>query len=256
MHDPAYVTDAATRRRLAWDGCINVRDLGGHPTEDGGETRFGRIVRADSVRQLSDDGWKALVEYGTVRIVDLRWHEELEADPPRELPLEVVHVPVFGSRADTDEINAAIAGLERPIESRRARYLESLRRFRTSFAAAVEAVADVREGVVVVHCAGGVDRTGLVSALLLRLAGVSREEIAADYALSGENWAPFIDDWIRAAETEQERDLRRLLSVVPAEAMLETLELLETLHGSVRGYLRDAGVSEDALERIRSRLLG
>jgi protein-tyrosine phosphatase len=256
VRDPAYVTDAATRRRLAWDGCINVRDLGGHPTEDGGETRFGRIVRADSVRQLSNDGWRALVEYGTVRIVDLRWHEELEADPPRELPLEVVHVPVFGSRADTDEINAAIAGLERPIESRRERYLESLRRFRTSFAGAVEAVADVRDGVVIVHCAGGVDRTGLVSALLLRLAGVSREEIAADYALSGENWAPFIDDWIRAAETEQERDLRRLLSVVPAEAMLETLELLETRHGSVRGYLRDAGVSEDALERIRSRLLG
>ena len=47
-------------RTLAWDGCLNVRDLGGHPTEDGGVTRFGSIVRADSIRRLTDDGWAAL----------------------------------------------------------------------------------------------------------------------------------------------------------------------------------------------------
>jgi protein-tyrosine phosphatase len=254
VHDHASVTDAAARRVLAWDGSVNVRDLGGLPTEDGGETQFGRIVRADSVRRLSDDGWAALVAYGIGRIVDLRWHEELEADPPRELPVEVVHVPLFGSRSDMDEISELIAELEPPVESRRATYLDALGRFSRNFAAAVDAVAGAPEGAVVVHCAGGVDRTGLVSALILRLAGVGREEIAADYALSGENWAPFMDEWIRAAETEQEQDLRRLLSVVPAEAMAETLKLLEAEHGSVRGYLREAGVSETSLDRLVARL--
>jgi protein-tyrosine phosphatase len=254
VHDPGSVTDARTVRRLAWDGSVNVRDLGGLPTEDGGETRFGRIVRADSVRQLSDAGWKALVEYGTSRIVDLRWDEELETDPPRELPVEIVHVPLFGSRSDMDEINERVADLEHPVESRRATYLECLRRFRANFAAAIDAVAEAPEGAVVVHCAGGVDRTGLVSALILRLAGVGREEIAADYALSGDNWAPFIEEWIGAAQTEQDRDLRRLLAVIPAEAMVGTLETLETEHGSVRGYLREAGVSEPSLDRIVARL--
>jgi protein-tyrosine phosphatase len=51
-----------TERRLDWEGCLNVRDLGGHPTEDGGETRMGAIVRADSVRQLTEAGWAALVD--------------------------------------------------------------------------------------------------------------------------------------------------------------------------------------------------
>jgi protein-tyrosine phosphatase len=254
VHEPASATDAAAIRALAWEGCVNARDLGGHPTEDGGETRFGRIVRADSVRQLSDAGWKALVGYGTGRIVDLRWHEELEADPPRDLPVEVVHVPLFGSRGEMDEINELIADLERPVESRRATYLEALERFSGNFADAMDAVAGAPEGAVVVHCAGGVDRTGLVSALILRLAGVSREEIAADYALSGQNWAPFMEEWIEAAETEQDRGLRRLLSVVPAEAMAETLETLETQQGSVRSYLREAGVSETSLDRVVARL--
>ena len=47
-------------RDLVWEGCLNVRDLGGLPTEDGGETRFGRVVRSDNVKKLSEAGWQAL----------------------------------------------------------------------------------------------------------------------------------------------------------------------------------------------------
>ena len=49
---------------MRWDGCVNVRDLGGLPLEGGGETAFGVVVRADSIRSLSDEGWQALVDYG------------------------------------------------------------------------------------------------------------------------------------------------------------------------------------------------
>ena len=86
-------------RNLAWDGLLNARDLGGHPTGDGGETRWGQVVRADSVRQLSDEGWQAVVDYGIRTVVDLRSDEELAADPPAELPVGAVTAaigaPVF-----------------------------------------------------------------------------------------------------------------------------------------------------------------
>src|SRR5207237_3157705 len=59
-------------RELAWEGCLNVRDLGGLPTEDGGQMRYGQVVRADSVRQLTDAGWKAVADYGVRTVVDLR----------------------------------------------------------------------------------------------------------------------------------------------------------------------------------------
>ena len=95
-------------RVLTWDGCVNVRDLGGHPTDEGRTTRFGAVVRADSVRQLSDDGWAALLGYGVSRIVDLRFQMDLEADPPRELDVEVVHVPLLPEPDDGawEEIDA------------------------------------------------------------------------------------------------------------------------------------------------------
>ena len=92
-------------RDLVWDGLLKVRDLGGHPTEDGGETKFDSVVRADSVRQLSDEGWRALVDYGMKTVVDLRTNEELEADPPAELPVEVRHIPFLETdRSDWKQI--------------------------------------------------------------------------------------------------------------------------------------------------------
>ena len=83
-------------RELAWDGCINVRDLGGIPLEGGGETRTGVLVRSDNVRLLTEEGRRALVEHGVVRVVDLRWPEELALDPRDDLPVDVVHVSLLG----------------------------------------------------------------------------------------------------------------------------------------------------------------
>jgi protein-tyrosine phosphatase len=242
-------------RDLVWDGCVNVRDLGGHPTEDGGETKFGAVVRADSVRGLSDEGWEALVAYGVRTIVDLRWREELEEDPPRELPVVARHVPLFGERDEMEEINELVRNIGDPAVRRSTSYLEFLRRWPGNFARAVEAVAQAPEGAVVVHCAGGVDRTGLVSALLLRIAGVAPEDIAQDYAVSEANWARGTEEWIAEAEDEDERELRRFLSRMPPEAMLGVIETVEREHGDVAAYLRSAGVSDEDLERLRSRLL-
>jgi protein-tyrosine phosphatase len=234
---------------------VNVRDLGGHPTEDGGETRFGAVVRADSVRGLSDEGWEALVAYGVRTIVDLRWREELEEDPPRELPVVAVHVPLFGERNEMQEVNELVRNIRDPAVRRSTSYVEFLRRWPGNFARAVVAVAQAPEGAVVVHCAGGVDRTGLVSALLLRLAGVAPEDIAQDYAASETNWAAGTEAWIAEAENEDERDLRRFLARMPPEAMLGVLESVEREHGDVAAYLRSAGVGDEDLDRVRSRLL-
>lgn len=241
---------------LVWDGCLNVRDLGGHATEDGGRTRVGAVVRADSVRRLSDEGWRALVAYGIGTIVDLRFHSELAADPPRDLPVEVVHVPVFPEPEWTDwgEIDAIGHAAPDHASGTGAVYLELLERGRQRFAEAISAVAAAPGGGVVVHCTAGKDRTGLVSALLLRLAGVGRAAVGADYALSGPNLAPWTRAWIDEAADEHDRARRVRLSVTPAEAMVGVLERLERRHGSVAGYLAAGGAPAAALDLARARL--
>jgi protein tyrosine/serine phosphatase len=244
-------------RDLAWDGLLNARDLGGHQTEDGRETLWSSVVRADSVRQLTDDGWKAVVAYGIRTVVDLRSNEELAADPPAELPVDAVHVSFFDDRPEVfEEVEAAGARAASHAESTREVYLIFLEHFRRNVAAAIRAVAQAPEGGVVVHCHGGKDRTGLVSAFLLRIAGVPVEEIAADYALSEQRLRMRHEQWFADAADEAELERLHRIAATPASSMVEVLEELERRYGSIEGYLRAGGATDEDLERARARLRG
>jgi protein-tyrosine phosphatase len=243
-----------TERVLTWDGCVNVRDLGGHPTENRRVTRFGAVVRADSVRHLTPAGWQALVGYGIRTVVDLRRHDELERDPPLEIPVDVVHVPLDDSyRDELEEVWRQEGDDVRSVYDAYVRMLELLA---PNFARAVETVADAPRGGVVVHCFAGKDRTGLTCAMLLRLAGVGIDDIAADYGLSADNLRGIIEPWAEAAADERERALRLRIGSSPPQVMRDVLAELERRHGGVDGYLRESSLADETLERVRSRLLG
>lgn len=248
-------------RDLVWDGCLNARDLGGLPTADGGETRRGAVVRADSVRLLSDAGWQALVDHGVRTVVDLRGDHEREEDPPAELPVDVVHVPFMeASEAEWDEIaeelEAATSAAPDDATATRDAYLIFLERFKENVAASLRAVAHAPSGGVVVHCVGGKDRTGLLTAFLLHLAGVDEETIAADYALSEERLRPRHETWFEAAESDEELERLRRIAQTPADSMLGVFAELRGRYGGVEAYLRQAGVSDEELELARARLRG
>jgi protein-tyrosine phosphatase len=248
-------------RDLVWDGCLNVRDLGGLPTRDGRETRFGAVVRADSVRQLSDEGWRALDAHGIRTVIDLRGDHERADDPPAEVPVEVVHVPFMEAGAAEweeieEDLDAAVAAAPDVAAATRDVYLILLGRFRSNAAEAVRAVATARAGGVVIHCAGGKDRTGLLAAFLLHLAGVDDEEIAADYALSEQRLRPRHEAWFEAAETEEELERLRRMAQTPAASMVGVFAELERRYGGVEAYLRGAGVTDEEIELVRARLRG
>lgn len=243
------------QRELAWEGLLNVRDLGGHSTEDGGETKYGRIVRADSIRRLTEAGWQALLDYGVRTIIDLRTDEERQADPPAELPLEIEHISLF----DEDplvfmKVESVVDQAPDVATGTRDVYLVFLESFKHNVARALLGVADAPEGGVVVHCMGGKDRTGLITAFLLHIAGVPTEELATDYALSEERLRPRHEEWFAAAETEAELERLKRIAQTPAESIVGVFEELERRYGSVEAYLRSGGLDDDDIARLRARL--
>jgi protein tyrosine/serine phosphatase len=241
---------------LAWEGCVNVRDLGGLPTEDGRRTRLGGVVRSDNVRRLTDEGWRALAEHGVQRIVDLRFPEELAEDQPRDVEIDVVHVSVLGAEFDPDyvkELDAHLAAND-VADHYAWSYVEFLERYRERFGQAFAAIADA-DGTVVVHCFAGKDRTGLVAAILLRLAGVDHATIGADYALTADNLRARWQVWVREARDEEERAKLEKLQHTPADAMSRVVQEVERRYGDVASYLRAAGLSDEQVERLRERLV-
>lgn len=231
--------------RLAWPDCGNARDVGGLPAGAGYRIRDRALVRADDLCQLTPDGLAALRAYGVTRVLDLRGTGELA-----RLPSPLAGDPVYRWTPFIDEE----ADRERdPVAESTAReiYLGSVERNGGHIATALAALADAPPGGVVVHCAEGKDRTGILVALALRLAGVPDPEIATDYAASDERPA-FRRELDRLPVDEREA-FRDRYACHPA-TIRAVLDHLDRRYGGVEPYLRKHGLRPEQGEALRSRL--
>ena len=231
-------------RILAWDGCINVRDLGGLPLSSGGETAYAVLVRADSLGGLSATGRQALREHGVSLVVDLRAEYECADDAAEPLPVCVRREPM--------DPRAEPVAWEWP--SMRDAYLALLHRFRRELARTLTAFGEA-SGPVAVHCASGRDRTGLVCGMALWLAGVEPGAIGADHALSDESLASRNDAWFASAPDESERARRRRIATPAGHTLAGVLAEVEHREG-IHAFLLDAGADPTALKRLTMRIRG
>ena len=232
---------------LTWSGCRNVRDLGGLPTADGGRTRERTLVRADSLTQLDEAGRQALAAYGVSRIVDLRAEHET-VEPPHPYAGQEVYRSV--PWVDVDREPARDPAKERGLADL---YRDSLDRNVGPVAAAVRAFAAAPAGPVVVHCAGGKDRTGMLVAVLLEAVCVPRAVVVEDYAVSAQHLG--IAD-ILATLGDAQRARVETYAWSHPETLTSALEHLDATYDGARSYLRDAcGLGEAELEAVRHRLV-
>lgn len=244
-------------RHLRWDACYNARELGGYQTENHGETGWRTLLRADNLSRLTPQGQAALIAYGVGTIIDLRSEDELkilpyafmdrdtDSGPPTYLNLPLIN--------EEDGVwQAAVKGWM----SNQEFYCLMLDRFKGRIATIIKAVADAAPGSVLVHCHAGKDRTGIVIAFLLVLAGVPRATIVADYALSEKCFQPLLQVLLSEVPGDpaaQERLARE--HSTPPEAMMDVLSYLDTKYGGVEEYLLAAGVTRQEMERVRRSLL-
>ncbi|WP_432946563.1 tyrosine-protein phosphatase [Kribbella sp. CA-253562] len=231
-------------RRLDWPQCLNVRDLGGLPTSDGGRIRANALIRADSLQHLTPAAVETIRQAGVSRVLDLRSHGEVSSFPTpfTQHPIGL-HLPLQDP-ADPPSTATTI------VDS----CLEMLDRHPELFVAVFEAILDAPEGAVVVHCFGGKDRTGVVVALALAVAGVSEDEIVADYFLTRDNLASLMAEQL-AAEPDESRHPELLeFRDTRAESMTAILRHLDTTYGGAVGYLRQAGLSDEQIAALKARL--
>ena len=205
------------------DGAVNVRDLGGLPTEDGSRTRSRRLLRADNLQDLSETDVRMLVDdFGVRQVLDLRTDAEIDLEGPGPITREpavtvreLTLYPEAGKRTDalTEDQPTSSAGAPTGLDVTRVsgadqlpwtsgrpepeaidaderpaviHYLGYLRHASDNIVESLRAIGQRSDGATLVHCAAGKDRTGTVIALALLVAGVQREHVVADYARSGE----------------------------------------------------------------------
>jgi protein-tyrosine phosphatase len=254
---------------MAWidlEGAVNVRDVGGMPTADGGETAQGRLLRSENLQELTARDIALLVgELGVTTVVDLRSTRELMTEGPA--PLDAVdgvqhaHHPVLKEYLDaSDTVAAALLLTAQQEDSDRypddlmtGHYLGYLENRPEEVVGALRSIVNA-PGAAIVHCAAGKDRTGVIVALALTIAGVEPELIVADYTATNERIEAIIERLSRAtmyggvtAKPVRAHEAR-------AETMRAFLEQLDARYGGLKPWLSNHGFTDDEVAALRARL--
>ena len=257
-------------RDVTWielDGAVNARDLGGLATRDGGSIVARRLLRSENLQELSPADVRTLVdEFGVTTVVDLRSTNEVTIEGPA--PLDAVpgvrhaHHPVLREFLDvSDTVKAAL--LTETLEADTARYpddamcghyLGYLENRPEEVVGALRSIATA-PGAAIVHCAAGKDRTGVVVALALTLAGVDADLVVADYAATDEKLDLIVERLGRSRMYSGGVTNRPVKAhSARAETMKAFLEQVAVRYGGVEAYLAGNGFGPDEIAQLRAKL--
>jgi protein tyrosine/serine phosphatase len=254
-------------RHIPLQGVENFRDFGDYAAGEG-RLKKGVLFRAAHQAQATDEDLAAMAGLGIVTIVDLRRPNERERDPSRRwegFAAEVIDndLGVTGE----DPWHAFLRSSDLSVESVRGYLVEYYRRapfkarhldlFRRYFQAVGAA-----QGPVLIHCAAGKDRTGLLAALTHHVAGVNDDDLIADYLLTNneERFAlrgPRFADLLEAELGRRPSDAAmRVAMGVEADYLATAIAEMKAQYGSIDGYLEQAvGLDAAGREAVRAHIL-
>lgn len=235
-------------------GLQNVRDAGGLLTAGGGRIRPGVLVRSDAPR--AGDPAPAVPAWPPALVLDLR--SDGEAAGPRH-PLAAagteIRAVALSPRASIASLTTDPAALAGGLEGV---YRDTIASAGLLFAELVEAVA-AADGLVLVHCTAGKDRTGMLVAVLLSAIGVSREAVLADYARTDANMdgvvARIMDGGGDLAAVRRILDEHPELLATSEPAITAVLDLVESHPEGASGWLVSQGLPPKRLAELRERLV-
>jgi protein-tyrosine phosphatase len=267
--------------RIPLEGTFNTRDLGGYPTQDGFEVRYGRMIRTDEISHITEKDKTYLSAVLHVHdVVDLRSQHEQVKHTDQEIPGAVFvscplsddhhngrepapHEPFTIPKESISHLVDYIYRLS-PIGD----ITEAMETSYREFVKEPVAIEHLRlffrlllankTGSVLFHCADGKDRTGVAAALFLSALHVSREAIFYDYLKT--------NDYVQERIAERERYLREECHVTN-ETVIHSLlyiagthpkwlgaafEEIDTSFGGVEAYLRNQLLlTEEDREELR-----
>lgn len=246
----------------------NLRDLGGIAVA-GGVIAPALIYRSDDVSTVPDDEAEELFRLGIRTVIDLRSPGEAEhtgRGPLSAYPVRYFSYPLLEGGVAPDQFLRHLREGSATPRVVGESYASTLVAEAGTIARGIETIA-ATDGGALFHCAAGKDRTGIFAAALLSVLGASADDIADDYARSAAAVPRIMarvsasighlmgasDAFFRAA-AEGRGPVSPLLGA-EREAMREMLDLLDAERGGAGEVLREGGLRDEVVSRLRSRVV-
>lgn len=239
--------------RLPLENAQNVREMGGIPAGNGKPTRWKSFLRADDMNKLSDADIQTLHDYGVTTVIDLRSDFERLKQPNRlkgQNFIKYYEAPLSAEEASPEDLKFI-----KDFPSLGNFYVDILKDRVAEIKYIFEVIAGVAQGCILFHCAGGKDRTGVISLLLLLVAGARLSDIQTNYMISN------ILLMQHASLVDKEEDKRfAQLSETYGDLVLSPPEEIEVPYlyiqeqGGILDYLKDCGISQTVIDKVKKRI--
>jgi protein-tyrosine phosphatase len=243
-------------RWIALDGAANARVV-----------VPGVLMRSDNLQSLTPRDVRLLVEQEALRVVlDLRTEVEVELEGPgpitREPRVRIEHRSLYPRSGGNTDLDAASTGVwpptgpsEWPDEPRVVQaYLSYMSLRPDSIVGSIRTIARA-PGAVLVHCAAGKDRTGVVVALALDAAGVARGAIVSDYLATTERIDAIMARLVSSPTYRSELEGHDARSHAPIPGTIDrVLEIIDRHFGGSAAWLTAQGLSSADVEQLRRRI--
>ncbi|MGH3599107.1 MAG: tyrosine-protein phosphatase [Pseudonocardiaceae bacterium] len=202
---------SASSSTPTWDGARNLGDLGGLPLIAGGRTRPGRVYRSAAPEWMTSTGWDDARAAGLTTVIDLR--NDMERGRTEDHPVlnsddAVAGIAVVHAATEDPEDEQFLTECGPWLDHPRS-WAPNVRLYPDKIARVLSAIAEA-DPPLLIHCAGGRDRTGMVGSILLVLAGATHEAVLANYEAGfrgaadhrGHGWTfhPDTGQWLPATD--------------------------------------------------------
>ena len=233
---------------LPLTGAHNVRDLGGYPTEDGKRTKYKAFLRGDSLNGLTGKDRAFLAEYGVTLVIDLRSSKETKMNPDHidKREMEYLNVPLL------DQIQSTLLKGKMP-DDMSEMYIGLVENSKDGLKEVFTRMVNER-GVILYHCTAGKDRTGIITMLLLKLAGVADDTVLADYAISETYMKETFERQRKLVEAAGIKAPDYVFRSKP-EYMQKLMEHIAGKYGTAKGYLESLGLSEEEIGTLEGKIV-
>lgn len=233
-------------KRLDLDSIDNTRDLGGIPTADKESTAWHRLFRSANLDEATAKDLEDLKEIGIDILIDLRRDNEIDFDSKSHQNIKenfAYHQVSLSpdKKFRQEEIDQII--------SKEVSIGESYRNLIDNFPAVKEIMEIIAraDGSVIYHCQEGKDRTGIISMILLGLAGVRRGDIIADYEVSSAH--------LGYIERYEEDEPFSIFRITDPYYMKEAYDYVIETYGTFEDYLKEVGLDDKTIKTLREKLL-
>lgn len=234
---------------LPIEGAYNVRDIGNYETIDGQLTKTGAFYRADSTAGFTAKDIEYFKCHDLSLVIDLRSAAEAAHSPSSFCRTDGIR---YENIQIIDGIHSNFESAQLP-ETMGRLYIQFLESAKPAFAKIFRLFAQNR-GAALYHCTAGKDRTGVVTMLLLSLAGLSDEDIIADYAAT-EIFTSHLIASQKAQLAAMGLDVPEFLLHADAENMRETVQYLHEKYENAENYLKSCNVTQEEIETVKNKLV-